>query len=134
MSKQYPTSFESTRAAIVAFLKSCDPHMEKLRDRELLREEIARFRGDKGALGTGMKATGVKRPMDPLGRFVLPVELRRQYNIAAGDAVEIFYDDIAQLIVLKKYEPKKCAVCGSSKDLTRIKRKHLCEDCISEIV
>lgn len=133
MSKQYPTTFESARGAIVAFLKSCDPHMEKLRDRELLREEINRFRGG-GALGNGVKATGIKRPTDLLGRVVLPRELRRHYGIEPGDAMEIFYDDVAQFIVLKKYEPNQCAVCGSNTDLTPIKGKHVCEDCISRIV
>ena len=50
-----------------------------------------------------MKATGIVRPIDPLGRIVLPKELRNHLHIKERDSLEIFMD--GENIVLKKYEP-----------------------------
>ena len=50
-----------------------------------------------------MKSTGVVRKIDELGRFVLPIELRKNLGINNRDAVEIFVED--DKIILKKYEP-----------------------------
>ena len=52
--------------------------------------------------------------MDELGRVVLPIELRRNFNINEKDSLEIFVDD--DKIILKKYEP--CDIfTGSMEDL-----------------
>ena len=51
-----------------------------------------------------MKATGVVRRIDDLGRIVLPKELRRTMRIKEGESLEIYTDGIDQ-IVLKKYSP-----------------------------
>jgi AbrB family looped-hinge helix DNA binding protein len=40
-----------------------------------------------------MKATGIVRRVDELGRVVLPIELRRNMHIAEKDALEIYVDD-----------------------------------------
>lgn len=50
-----------------------------------------------------MKCTGITRPLDELGRVVLPMELRRTLNLNPKDSLEIFVDD--DKIVLKKYVP-----------------------------
>ena len=50
-----------------------------------------------------MKATGIVRKVDELGRIVLPIELRRTLNIEIKDPIEIFVDE--DYILLKKYEP-----------------------------
>lgn len=39
-----------------------------------------------------MKATGIIRRIDDLGRVVIPKEIRRNANIKEGDALEIFVD------------------------------------------
>ena len=39
-----------------------------------------------------MKATGIVRKVDELGRIVLPIELRRTLNIEEKDSLEIFVD------------------------------------------
>lgn len=39
-----------------------------------------------------MKSTGIIRKVDELGRVVIPVELRRLYDIEVRDAIEIFTD------------------------------------------
>ena len=57
-----------------------------------------------------MKSTGVVRKIDELGRFVLPIELRKNLGINNRDAVEIFVED--DKIILKKYEPS-CIFCGN---------------------
>ncbi len=51
-----------------------------------------------------MKATGVVRRIDDLGRIVLPKELRRTMRIKEGDSLEIYIDGLDQ-IMLKKYSP-----------------------------
>lgn len=48
-----------------------------------------------------MKATGITRRVDDLGRVVLPVELRRNLGIDVGDALEIFTEN--DMIVLRRY-------------------------------
>ncbi|MGI6751417.1 MAG: AbrB/MazE/SpoVT family DNA-binding domain-containing protein [Anaerovoracaceae bacterium] len=77
-----------------------------------------------------MKATGIVRKVDELGRIVLPIELRRTLNINIKDPIEIFVD--GDLIVLKKYEPA-CIFCGNAKDVKRIFDKMVCINCVEEI-
>lgn len=48
-----------------------------------------------------MKATGIVRKVDDLGRVVLPIELRRNLGIGIGDPLEIYTENDA--IVLKRY-------------------------------
>ncbi|MBQ1407530.1 MAG: AbrB/MazE/SpoVT family DNA-binding domain-containing protein [Eubacterium sp.] len=77
-----------------------------------------------------MKATGIVRPVDALGRVVIPVELRRNLGIATNDSLEIFVD--GQFIMLKKYEPA-CIFCGDAKDVEVVKGKCVCRKCLKEI-
>ena len=49
-----------------------------------------------------MKATGIVRRIDDLGRIVIPKEIRRTMRIYEGDPLEIFFDTDHN-IVLKKY-------------------------------
>ncbi|CAB1239997.1 putative transcriptional regulator for transition state genes (AbrB-SurF) [Ruminococcaceae bacterium BL-4] len=51
-----------------------------------------------------MKATGVVRHIDNLGRIVIPKELRNTRGIKDGAPIEIFVD--GDCIVLRKYEPE----------------------------
>ena len=51
-----------------------------------------------------MKATGVVRRIDDLGRVVIPKEIRKTLRIKEGDPIEIFTDREGQ-IILKKYSP-----------------------------
>lgn len=50
-----------------------------------------------------MKATGIVRRIDDLGRIVIPKEIRRTCNLREGDPVE-FYSDKNGEILLKKYD------------------------------
>ena len=51
-----------------------------------------------------MKATGVVRRIDDLGRIVIPKEIRRTLRIKEGDPLEIFTDKEGE-VILKKYSP-----------------------------
>ena len=51
-----------------------------------------------------MKATGIVRRIDDLGRVVIPKEIRRTMRIREGDPLEIFTDREGELI-FKKYSP-----------------------------
>ena len=77
-----------------------------------------------------MKATGVVRPVDALGRVVIHIELRRNMGIQTDDSLEIFVD--GQYIMLKKYEPA-CIFCGSNDEIVQVKGKNICGKCIAEM-
>ena len=51
-----------------------------------------------------MKATGVVRRIDDLGRIVIPKEIKKTLRIKEGDPLEIFTDREGQ-VILKKYSP-----------------------------
>ncbi len=51
-----------------------------------------------------MKATGIVRRIDDLGRVVIPKEIRRTLKIREGDPLEIFVDREGE-VILKKYSP-----------------------------
>lgn len=51
-----------------------------------------------------MKATGVVRRIDDLGRIVIPKEIRKTLRIKEGDPLEIFTDKEGE-VILKKYSP-----------------------------
>lgn len=51
-----------------------------------------------------MKATGVVRRIDDLGRIVIPKEIRKTLHIKEGDPLEIFTDRQGE-VILKKYSP-----------------------------
>lgn len=77
-----------------------------------------------------MKSTGMVRSLDDLGRIVIPIEMRRNLNIAERDALEIFVE--GNSIILKKHETA-CIFCNSNKNLTEYKNKTLCAACLEEL-
>ncbi len=77
-----------------------------------------------------MKSTGIVRKVDELGRIVLPIELRRTLDIAERDSLEIYVDGSS--IVLQKHQTS-CIFCGSGKDITEFKEKHICSACLAEL-
>jgi stage V sporulation protein T len=54
--------------------------------------------------GNALKATGIVRRIDELGRVVIPKEIRRTLRIREGDPLEIFTDREGE-VILKKYSP-----------------------------
>ena len=73
-----------------------------------------------------MKATGVVRKVDELGRIVLPIELRRTLGIDVKDPLEIYVDQ--EKIILRKYEPA-CVFCGNATDNQLFHGKNVCREC-----
>ena len=61
-----------------------------------------------------MKAIGIVRPVDDLGRIVLPKELRGRMNLNKKDPLEFYVDE--DMIILKKYQPE-CVFCGNADDV-----------------
>lgn len=51
-----------------------------------------------------MKATGIVRRIDDLGRVVIPKEIRRTMRIREGEPLEIYVDKEGE-VILKKYSP-----------------------------
>jgi len=77
-----------------------------------------------------MKATGIVRKVDDLGRVVLPVELRRTLGIDIKDPLEIYVD--GDQVILKKYEPT-CIFCGEANGVKNYSGKNICPSCIKKI-
>lgn len=77
-----------------------------------------------------LKATGIVRKVDDLGRVVLPIELRRTMDISEKDPLEIYVD--GQTIVLKKYQPS-CVFCGDAEGTVHFKEKLICSSCRTEL-
>jgi len=74
--------------------------------------------------------TGIIRRVDELGRLVIPIEIRNQFNIVEKDPIEIYVDDSS--IVLKKYQPN-CTFCQSTENLVEYKNKLVCTKCIKSL-
>ena len=77
-----------------------------------------------------MKATGIVRPVDGLGRIVLPIEIRRNLDIEERDQLEIYLE--GDHIILKKYEPA-CVFCGGNAGLSEYRGKNVCRECIRRL-
>lgn len=77
-----------------------------------------------------MKSTGVVRKVDELGRVVLPIELRRNFDINVKDSLEIFVDD--ERIILKKYQPADI-FSGEMDDLIEYRGKKVSKQSIIEM-
>ncbi len=78
-----------------------------------------------------LKATGIVRKVDELGRIVIPIELRRTLGINIKDDMEIYVDK--ENIILEKYEPA-CLFCGNTENLKPSGNRIVCTDCINRLV
>ncbi|WP_438350909.1 AbrB/MazE/SpoVT family DNA-binding domain-containing protein [Paenibacillus sp. FA6] len=78
-----------------------------------------------------LKATGIVRKVDELGRIVLPIELRRTLGIEIKDGLEIYVD--GDRIVLKKYEPS-CIFTGDAENLVYFKGKMISKTALEEMI
>lgn len=78
-----------------------------------------------------MKAAGIVRKVDMLGRIVLPKSLRKRYEMDEGDPVEILVQ--GDTIILERYHPK-CVFCSSVELVSEFKERPVCNACLSEFV
>lgn len=77
-----------------------------------------------------MKATGIVRKIDEMGRIVLPSELRRTLNLGEREPMEIFVEGTS--IVLRRYSPT-CLFCDNAKDVSYFKGRPICSRCLKQI-
>ncbi|NFO56348.1 AbrB/MazE/SpoVT family DNA-binding domain-containing protein [Clostridium botulinum] len=79
-----------------------------------------------------MKSTGILRKMDELGRVVIPMELRRNLNIAEKDALEIYVE--GNDIILRKHN-FECVICKETDDLVDIpnSKYKICPSCLANM-
>ena len=75
-------------------------------------------------------ATSVVRPIDSLGRTVIPMEVRKMLVLPPRAAMQIFVD--GDSIVLKEYD-EKCVFCRSTEDLADFKFKKICSACREQL-
>lgn len=79
-----------------------------------------------------LKATGIVRKVDELGRIVIPIELRRTLDLMPGKDVEIFTDDEGG-IVLRRYKTG-CMICRETKGTISIDGIVLCSSCAKKFL
>lgn len=77
-----------------------------------------------------MKATGIVRKLDQLGRIVIPKELRNTFDLEEGDPIEIFVD--GNDIILRKYQPA-CIFCNDATDILQYENKNICKNCLGKL-
>ncbi len=77
-----------------------------------------------------MKSTGITRAIDELGRFVVPKELRRSFDLNEKDQLEIYTE--GDRIILQKYVPG-CIFCGEIEDVVLFAHKRVCPACLKEL-
>ncbi|MDP1509875.1 AbrB/MazE/SpoVT family DNA-binding domain-containing protein [Paenibacillus sp. CMAA1739] len=80
-----------------------------------------------------MKNTGMTRPLDSLGRIVIPKELRTSMGIQAGESLEFYLDVETGLLSMRKYIGVCCHLCHSVQDLSYFRDSFLCKKCIQEL-
>ncbi|WP_067935101.1 AbrB/MazE/SpoVT family DNA-binding domain-containing protein [Alicyclobacillus kakegawensis] len=72
-----------------------------------------------------MKSTGYVYRVDNLGRIVIPVELREEFQIHHREDIEIFVNQ--EGIVLQKYKPS-CIFCSNEEHMRVYKGKLICDE------
>ncbi len=78
-----------------------------------------------------MKATGIVRRIDDLGRIVIPKELRTTLGIKDSDPLEFYMQGDG--IVLVPYRPG-CVFCGESTEaMVEFKGQRVCRNCVKEL-
>ncbi len=77
-----------------------------------------------------MRAAGIVRKVDELGRVVIPKETRQMLSINEKDSLEIFIDENS--LILKKYSPG-CTFCNNITNLMILNGKYICEECREDL-
>ena len=77
-----------------------------------------------------MKFTGISRPIDELGRIVIPKEIRNALDMRPKDEIEIYIED--GNMIMRKAKPF-CAFCGSTEELSQFSGKYICGDCLTKL-
>ena len=76
-----------------------------------------------------MKSTST-RPVDELGRIVLPITIRRAFDIKEKDVLEIYAEQ--DRIIMKKLQ-NSCCFCDATEELTEFSGKLICPACLEKL-
>ena len=76
-----------------------------------------------------MKTSGIVRNIDRLGRVVIPIELRRAYDIGENTPMEIL--TTSEGILIRPYT-ETCICCGRKKGLKKLRGICMCKACLRE--
>lgn len=87
------------------------------------------FTGTNTKRGDSLKANGIVRKIDELGRIVIPMEIRNTLELRSRDSVQISLED--ERIVLTKFG-ESCVFCGSREKLKTCMGKQVCQKCANE--
>lgn len=78
-----------------------------------------------------MKSTGMIRPVDKMGRVVIPKEIREHLGVKNDiDSFEIYVD--GNRIIMQKFEPT-CIFCGNLADSVELSGHVVCKNCIEKL-
>ena len=77
-----------------------------------------------------MKFTGISRPIDELGRIVIPKEIRNALDMRPKDEIEIYIED--GNMIMRKAKPE-CVLCGNGEELSSFSGKYICSDCLKKL-
>jgi len=73
-----------------------------------------------------MKESGIVRKLDPLGRIVIPKEIRKVLGINDGDSLEIA--QVNNEVVVRKFR-KGCIFCGGDEEIVEFSKTLVCGGC-----
>ena len=77
-----------------------------------------------------MRRTGMSRPIDELGRIVIPMEIRLSLGLKPGMRLDI---GVANDKIVLKRDEAFCACCGKTHDhMLSYSGVNICPDCIAE--
>ncbi len=77
-----------------------------------------------------MKSTGITRPVDSLGRIVIPMEIRETFDIKAKDILDIYVE--GDKIILRKHGDS-CIFCDERENVITFEGKKICRYCLSKL-
>ncbi len=76
------------------------------------------------------KATGMARAIDPLGRIVIPKEIRSALDWQTGEPLAIYTE--GDRVILRK-ESSACIFCGKTEHTETFGGKQICSKCLAQI-
>lgn len=78
-----------------------------------------------------MSSKGLVRPVDKMGRVVIPKEIRKQLKVENDvDSFEVFVE--GDKVILKKYHPT-CIFCNSLAESVAFAGYNVCKNCIEKL-
>lgn len=78
-----------------------------------------------------MRASGIVRKIDSLGRITLPKELRRKLGINEQDRLGFYVEGDSIILMLE--DKAVCVFCGGDEHLSLYADKHVCWNCLNSL-